>query len=140
MKEIHKEIIYFSLTLLISIICSVFLFGIDNIKSGELVLNVHSTYFVIKAIHFFIVFLPLVFTITYMIRILILKLKNLAANIIFLVSNGLLIFYTLSLIINNSNSNSNFKVNSNLWILLLLLLILEILILIKTIRLNKHSA
>ena len=136
MKEIHKEIIYFSLTLLISIICSMFLFGIDNIKSGELVLNVHSTYFVIKAIHFFIVFLPLVFTITYMIRILILKLKNLAANIIFLVSNGLLIFYTLSLIINNSN----FKVNSNLWILLLFLLILEILILIKTIRLNKHSA
>lgn len=137
MKELHKEIMFFSLTLLISIICSVLLFGMENIKSGELVLNVHSTYFVIKVTHFFIVFLPLVFTITYIIRILILKFKNLAANIIFLVSNGLLIFFTVSLIINNSDSS--FKVNSSLWIILFFLLILEILILIKTIRLNKHS-
>jgi len=79
MKRLHKEGIYFILTLLISLLAFVFLFGIENIKSGDLVLNVHSTYFVIKATHFLIVFIPLIFSITYLIRMVFLKFKNLYA-------------------------------------------------------------
>jgi hypothetical protein len=53
MKASYKEGIYFILTLLISLLTFVFLFGIENIKSGDLVLNVHSTYFGNKGNLFF---------------------------------------------------------------------------------------
>ncbi len=135
MKKLNREGIYFVLTLLISLIAFVLLFGMENIKSGDLVLNVHSTYFVIKATHFLIVFLPLVFSISYLIRIVVLKFKNLYTNLIYIVSNGLLIFIILFLMLNNLDSA--FKVNLNLLLTLLVLLILEILILIKTIRLKN---
>lgn len=135
MKASYKEGIYFILTLLISLLTFVFLFGIENIKSGDLVLNVHSTYFVIKTTYFLIVFVPLIFSITYLIRMAVLKFKNLYANLIYIVSNGLLIFIILSLTLNNLDSS--FKANLNLWLILLILLILEILILIKTVKLKK---
>lgn len=138
MKKLHKEGIYFILTLLISLLAFVFLFGIENIKSGDLVLNVHSTYFVIKATHFLIVFIPLIFSITYLVRMAVLKFKNLYANLIYMVFNGSLILIILSLILNNLDSS--FKVNLNLWLTLFILLILEILILIKTKKLKKHCA
>jgi len=138
MKKLHKEGIYFILTLLISLLAFVFLFGIENIKSGDLVLNVHSTYFIIKATHFLIVFIPLIFSITYLVRTAVLKFKNLYANLIYMVFNGSLILIILSLILNNLDSS--FKANLNLWLTLFILLILEILILIKTKKLKKHSA
>jgi hypothetical protein len=138
MKKLHKEGIYFVLTLLISLIAFVLLFGIENIKSGDLVLNVHSTYFVIKATHFLIIFLPLFFSIIYLIRIAVLKFKNLYSNLIYIVSNGSLIFIILSIVLNNLNPG--FKANLNLWLTLLVLLILEILIIIKTMKLKKHCA
>lgn len=136
MKKLHKEGIYFILTLVISLVTFVFLFGIENIKTGDLVLNVHSTYFVIKTTHFLFVFIPLLFSITYLIRIAVLKFKNLYANLIYIFCNGALILIILSFILNNTDSS--FKVNLNLWLTLLILLILEILILIKSIRLKKH--
>ncbi|MCZ8331972.1 MAG: hypothetical protein O9282_11730 [Flavobacterium sp.] len=138
MNKLHKEGIYFVLTLIISLIAFVLLFGIENIKSGDLVLNVHSTYFVIKATHFLIVFLPLFFSITYLIRTAVLKFKNLYSNLVYIVSNGLLILLILSVILNNSVFG--FKPNLNLYITILILLILEILILIKTIKLKKHCS
>jgi hypothetical protein len=138
MNKLHQEGIYFILTLIISLIAFVLLFGIENIKSGDLVLNVHSTYFVIKATHFLIVFLPLFFSITYLIRIAILKFKNLYSNLIYIVSNGSLIFIILSIVLNNLNSG--FKSNLNLWLILMVLLILEILIIVKTIKLKKQFA
>lgn len=138
MKKLHREGIYFVLTLLLSLLAFVLLFGMENIKSGKLILNVHSTYFVIKATHFLIVFLPFIFSITYLIRITVLKYKNLYANFIYLIFNGLFILIILSLILNNLDSG--FKANLNLWLTLLILLILEIILLIKTIRLRKHNA
>jgi hypothetical protein len=130
MKKLHKEGIYFILTLLISLLIFVFFFGIENIKSGDLVLNVHSTYFVIKVTHFLTVFIPLIFSITYLIRISFLKFRNLYANLIYIISNGSLILIILSLILNNLDSG--LKPNLSLWIALFILLVLEILISIKT--------
>ena len=135
MNNLQKEGIYFVLTLLISLIAFVLLFGIENIKSGDLVLNVHSTYFVIKATHFLIIFLPLFFSITYLIKIAVLKFKNLYSNLTYIVSNGSLIFIILSIVLNNLISG--FKASLNLWLTLLVLLILEILIIIKTIKSKK---
>ncbi len=136
MSKLQREGMYFILILFISNLTFILLFGMENIKSGELVLNVHSTYLVIKPSHFLIVYFPVVFSITYLIRIVTLKFKNLHSNLVYIVSNGLLILIIFSMILNNLNSG--FKPSLNLYILLLVLLVLEILISIKTIKLKKH--
>lgn len=133
MTEKTKELLFFISTLSLTIICSLQLFGIENLKAGNLVLNVHDTYFVISALHFFVFVTPLVFTISYLIRNLIIKFQNKISNIILLIFNGFLLFILLtSLIVNEQDG-------LNLWILILTLFGLELFVFIKTMKLKNKS-
>jgi len=122
------------LTLFIAFLIVIPVFGFENIKSGDMVLCVHSTYFVMNLTHFLIVYLPLFFSITYLVRIIVLKFKNYFSNLIYLISNGLLILVLLIFLFNTLDDG--FKANLNFWIFLIILFTFEIFILFKTKKLK----
>ncbi len=134
MNKLTKEFLYFLLTLFIAFLIVIPVFGIENIKNGELILSIHSTYFVIKLTHFLIVYLPLFVSISYLIRIIVLKFENYFSNLIYLISNGLLIFILIIFLFNSLNSG--FKANNNFWAFLIVLLTFEIYVLFKTEKLK----
>ncbi|MFT3796139.1 hypothetical protein [Flavobacterium sp.] len=119
-----KEFLYFTATLVAALLGSVWIFGYENLKEGDLVLNVHDTYFVIRALHFLAVFVPLVFVLSYGIRILFVKFRSKVSYSIFLITNGFLILFLLSLVINNPQPH--FKLGYRFWMILSLFLILEL--------------
>ncbi len=129
MNKLTKEFLYFFLILFIAFLIVIPVFGIENIKSGELILSIHSTYFVMKLTNFLIVYLPLFVSISYLIRIIVLKFKNFYSNLIYLISNGLLILVLLIFLFNSLNSG--FKANINFLGFLIVLLTFEIYVLIK---------
>ncbi|OIQ30890.1 MAG: hypothetical protein BM564_01370 [Bacteroidetes bacterium MedPE-SWsnd-G2] len=85
----------------------VFFFGPSGFRNfdltGETDINLHDTYYVIPAIHFFILITTLIFFSVYLIRMLRRNFKNLTANLIFMIS-GLLSIWILTGIISIVNS------------------------------------
>ncbi len=88
MKNYQKEIVWFVVLCLISILLS-FYMGI-GFGSHSIDINLHDTYFLVKSNLFFFICCMLVFYPVYLVRILIGRLENLIANCIFLTLNFLL--------------------------------------------------
>ena len=96
MKIDKKEIYAFLFALTISL-------GFLSVPSdfnlrGAIDINIHDTYYVVPTLHIFGIYSTLIFFIFYLIRMIWRNFKNLTANIIFMISNIVLIFIFTSLI------------------------------------------
>ena len=98
----RKELFWLVGTLLYVLIVSVVFFGINIFKVNYTIdINVHDTYFVMASYHFLFLFGTFVFFFVYLARMLRRNFKNLAANVVFIFSNLLLIVimtYIISLV------------------------------------------
>ncbi len=100
----HKEIFWLIGTVLFVLILNFLLFGIDGFKSEPNIdINIHDTYFVIANFHFILLLSMLIFFVVYLLRMLRRNFKNLTANLIFMVT-GLLNIWFLTGIISIINS------------------------------------
>lgn len=99
MKEFKKEIIWIIVLLIIS-----YLIWHPNLPfnfsdfTSTIDINVHDTYFVVESANILILIIGIVFYFTYLIRMLLKRLKNLIINGIFLLSNLLMIIIVTSCI------------------------------------------
>lgn len=132
MKKVYTESICFFLILVFAFLLSVLIFGIEELKTGSVVLNVHDTYLVIDVAHFFIIFLPIIFTLFYFLRNLFNRFRNQISNSLFLIFNLVLILILSSILFNNDNSS--LKPNGNLLILVFTLIILEFYVAIRFVK------
>jgi len=135
MTRKYKEIIFFTFTICLLFISPIGIFGIEDLKSGELVLNIHDTYFVISVAHFFYFFTPIFFTILYLIKNSIIKFRSLISNLILIIFNGFLVLVLLLLAI--GNQENQFQLNYKYWILIFIFVIIEILVIRKSLKLMK---
>lgn len=87
-----KETFWLIGTITFLLILIIGLFGIDGLKSEAVTdINVHDTYYVIANIHLIIALISLTFFGVYLIRMLRRNFKNLTANLIFMISNIVMI-------------------------------------------------
>lgn len=133
----QQEFAYFATTIGATLITSILLFGIDNLKKQDLVLNIHDTYFVMNKFHYFMVCTPITFVLLYTIRVVIQRFKNLISNLILAISNGLLLIILLNIVLNRTENEIN--LNHKFWMILLCLSALEIYIVIKLTKALTHK-
>jgi heme/copper-type cytochrome/quinol oxidase subunit 1 len=96
MKSWVKEIIWFVGTLIVAyLLCDPYL--TFNSLESTVDINVHDTYFVVASLHILILIVVVVFFIVYLIRMLIYRFRNLAANSIFIVANALQVLIFIGL-------------------------------------------
>ena len=135
MTQKSKEIIFFTFVICLLLISSIGIFGVEDLKSGNLVLNVHDTYFVISVAYFFYFFTPIYFTILYLIKNSLTKFRNLISNLILIIFNGFLVFALI--LIEIGNKENDFQLNYKLWILIFILFFIEILVIRKSYKIMK---
>ncbi|MFQ3182408.1 MAG: heme/copper-type cytochrome/quinol oxidase subunit 1 [Urechidicola sp.] len=99
-----KETFWLLGTISFVLILILWIFGIDGLKSDAVTdINVHDTYFVIANIHLIVLIITLIFFGVYLIRMLRRNFKNIAANLVFMIS-GLLSIWILTGMISLVNS------------------------------------
>ena len=102
----RKEIIWLIGTIVLILIFNFIFLGKDSLTLDSVIdINIHDTMFVIAKINLYILFSVLIFFSIYLIRVLRLNFKNKMANLIFLISNMLMIL-VLSNLISISDSYS----------------------------------
>ncbi|TBM98487.1 hypothetical protein EYD45_16445 [Hyunsoonleella flava] len=150
MKINKKEIYAFLFALTISL--GFLIVPSDFSSRGVIDINIHDTYYVVPALQMFGVYATLIFFIFYLIRMLWRNFKNLTANIIFIISNivMILIFTFLISLVNSIREisgtteypplsggiveNTGNGWNNAYYILLIIQLILIILLVISGIK------
>ena len=135
MSQIVKEIIYFILTSLLVVILSILIFGIENLQSGAVDINIHATYFVLSVTHFFILFSPIVFVITYLIRVISIRFESIISNVIFMIFNGLLISFLVSILFGSDEKIG--LADFRFFAIIAVLLVCEFYIVFKILRMKK---
>ena len=76
-KNLTKEILYFSSSIIIALIAFHFAFGLTNIQTeSTLDINLHDTYFVIEKKEFLPLFCTMILYLFYLIKVCIQKFKN----------------------------------------------------------------
>jgi hypothetical protein len=112
------EIIYFLSTCLLFLIATFLWFPVEDVVSGKLVFNLYDTYFVIQTWDYCILFLPLVVTITYSLRLATLSFRSRTSNRIYLLTSSI-ISIQISILFVHYNGDKNYLI---LMVPLLLLL------------------
>lgn len=135
MKQTVNECIYFIFTISLIVLLPISIYGINDLVTGNLVINIRDTYFSLNTTSFFILFVPITFVILYLPRIFLKKFRSLISNLIFAIFNGLsILIFASVLFLNNEDSN---EMNYRFWLLILILLFLEVLVFYKCTKIKN---
>lgn len=129
-----KEIIYFLSTCLLFLIATFLWFSVEEVVSGKLVFNLYDTYFVMQTWDYCILFLPLVVTITYSLRLATLSFRSRTTNRIYLLASSI-VSIQISILFVHYNGDKNYLI----LMIPFLLLLFNVYLLVKRFTKKTHT-